>query len=114
MGNLKADEFLYYADILASLRREEILILGALHKYEAALPSDKRATADPALNPMARTRDEIVPAVLTTIDDFYATLGALTRTGLVIANAVLDGITYQTSPLMARLVKLAPFDGLDR
>ena len=32
-GNLLADEFLYYADMLASLRREEILVLGTLYRH---------------------------------------------------------------------------------
>jgi len=30
-GNLLADEFLYHADMLASLRREGVLVLGTLY-----------------------------------------------------------------------------------
>jgi hypothetical protein len=32
-GNLLNDEFLYYADMLASLRREEVLVLGRLYRH---------------------------------------------------------------------------------
>jgi len=33
LGTLVANEFLYYADIIASLRREEIILITTLHKH---------------------------------------------------------------------------------
>ena len=59
-------------------------------------------------------KKELVPAVFPSEQHFIATLGATTRTGLVIASSAIGMMVYQTSPLMETLESLAPFqDALD-
>ncbi|MBI4968057.1 MAG: hypothetical protein HZC25_08045 [Rhodospirillales bacterium] len=107
-GNLVADEFLYYADLLASLRQEEVIVLATLYRYWTstdvqAMPDDERKNAT-----NQRTRDELVPAALSSKELLLATLGAVSRTGLVISASAWGGIVYFPSPLMDDLNRLCP------
>lgn len=116
LGNLVADEFLYYADILASLRREEILLIATLHKYRDALshPMTDMKHND-AQN---RAKADLIPGVFADQREFQACAGAAMRTGLVIGEASqgviaaphTGGFTYYTSPLMDRLARLTSFE----
>lgn len=109
MGNLKADEFLYYADILASLRREEIIALAKIHHLDlqmsAASPPDKKALCD-------AFEKELVPSIFSSQDELLATCMGVTRTGLVLEQTDYMLFDYRASPLLHRLVALAPFEGL--
>jgi hypothetical protein len=103
-GNLLADEFLYYADMLASLRREEILALGTLYRH---WKSDARVDAAGAA--LSGAKAELIPKVFRDNEEFLATLGAAARTGLVTYISGFDRV-YMVSPLMDRLYALAPFE----
>src|SRR6516165_3622152 len=77
-GNLVADEFLYYADMLASLRREEVLALGTLYRH---WKSDPRV--DVAGVALSGAQAELIPKVFRDNEEFLAALGAAARTGLI-------------------------------
>ncbi|MDD3183107.1 MAG: hypothetical protein PHD48_09950 [Alphaproteobacteria bacterium] len=108
---LKADEFLYYADLLASLSHEEICLLGTLQKHNGIDKPDFRDIAKTAKLVM----DELIPSVFASKADFAATSQALTRTGFVIrtvaSNYDCDEPCYLT-PLFEKVSKLASFQGL--
>ncbi len=88
---LRADEFLYYADIIDSLRYEEIIVLGKLHKSfneqiekEKANQLDTKEISRAATEAYRRTQKETIESgVFSTEDEYVATCGALVRTGLV-------------------------------
>lgn len=109
-----ADDFLYYADLLASLRRDEIILLGTLLRYAEYPDETPRAGVD-AMN---RALDEVVPEVFHTREDGVAALGALQRTGLtsidVIGGELGGGSTmvYQITNLLRRLNRLAGIEGV--
>ncbi|WP_028211550.1 hypothetical protein [Paraburkholderia mimosarum] len=109
-----ADEFLYYADLLASLRRDEIILLGTLLRNSTAYNGD----AIYGDEPMNRTGSELVPDVFAVPEDYNAALGALLRTGLVSTEAIGGTIgggpsmVYYATSLLRRLNVLAEIEGV--
>lgn len=105
-----ANEFLQVADILASLRREEIVLIGTLHRHlvparaEGARDGAEASRADQA------ARKELVPNIFSTKEMYEAVAGACMRTGLVVAVSGFGGLVYGTSPLMDQLAGIVSFD----
>ncbi len=110
-GALKADEFLYYADIIASLRREELILLGTLQKHDVRNKPNFRDLVSGA----EKVVDELIPSVFPSKEEFAATSEALTRTGLVIKTVFntydCEAPVYLT-PLFEEISRLATFEGL--
>lgn len=111
LGLVKADEFLYYADMLTSLRRDEILLIGQiLHHWNAAehLKDDPLERMKYATG---HSREALVPEVFVDDADFRANADALRRTGLLLIQATAGGgDRLGPSPLLFRLAKLVDFD----
>ncbi len=111
IGNFRADEFLYYAGLLASLRREEIILIATLQRLREdpeilALDEGERAGSA-----QKKAIEGLVPAVFKSAGEFKAVANATLRTGLVVAGTGWGGgMIHQTSPLMDRLEQLAPFE----
>ncbi|MCX4151752.1 MULTISPECIES: hypothetical protein [Paraburkholderia] len=108
--SIAADEFLYYADILSPLRREEVLLLGTLHRIWieqcAASPDvSKRRTGT-----LGALKAELIPSVFEDDSDFVSVLASLTRTGLVSPFSGFGGEYYQPSPLLQRLARMVDFE----
>ncbi|MFM0239828.1 hypothetical protein [Paraburkholderia phytofirmans] len=112
--SMTADEFLYLADILAPLKREEVILLGTF----ARLCED----GGPALEPrdlQLGAIQELVPDVFDNVDAFMATAGALLRTGFVMASvpptnyaAQMSGFIYRPTHLLSRLSGLLDIEGV--
>lgn len=113
-GNIVADDFLYYAELLASLRREEIILLGTFLRHSTNADGTPSFGVD-ALTP---TLTELVPNIFETSEDCNAALGALQRTGLVAVRATggaigsSPGLAYQVTNLLRKLNRLAKIEGL--
>ncbi|CAM2189986.1 conserved hypothetical protein [Paraburkholderia sacchari] len=109
-----ADDFLYYADLLASLRRDEIILLGTFLRHSTNPDGTPRVGDEP----MRMTRDEMVPRIFEVHEDYNAALGALLRTGLISADAVGGAIgggpsmVYRVTNLLRRLNRLAGIEGV--
>ena len=123
-GLITADEFLYATDILASLRAEEIVVLGvwarAHEKAEMEEISEETLKnwgegADKYRMGMAKVHKAYTQMNKTMTQeahwmDFNATISALMRTGFVLR---YEGITpgpRALSPLFLRLHAMAPFE----
>jgi hypothetical protein len=110
IGNLKADEFLYKADLIASLRREEVLLLAKLHH---AWKSDWLLATPEQIRHLAADKwiaEELVPAVFGTVEEMSATLGGLTRTGLVESVPAVETIMYAPTLLLDQLVAFSDLE----
>lgn len=111
-----ADDFLYYADILASLRRDEIILLGTLLRCSV----NEDGTPRFGQEPMNQARAELVPSVFETHEDYNAVISALPRTGLISVHAAggaLGGspsLVYQVTRLLRKLNRLAEIEGVVR
>ena len=67
---------------------------------------------DSAVQRLAKS--DLIPEIFASVDYFTAVAAGATRTGLLIGASGWGTILYQTSPLMDRLERLAPFrDALD-
>lgn len=106
-GNLKADTFLYYAEMLASLRREEIVLIATMHKLCKELPQiESHAT-----ELWKKLQEELVPSLFKDEHALRAAAMACLRTGLLMDINTMDNMgLYSTSPLMFELESLAPFE----
>jgi hypothetical protein len=107
---LTASEFLYHAEILASLRREEILLLATMYKHSQSPEIQAKKEEERGGAAMTVAMDELVPSIFKNKDEFRATAGATMRTGLMIGASGWGSIVFSTSPLMEKLYKLAPFE----
>jgi hypothetical protein len=110
LSALSADEFLHEADMIASLRREEIMLLAKLH---AAWHSDWLQENEPSVQFEAAMRwaaAELVPQVFGNREEVEATAGGIVRTGLLKVMPGIGSSTYAPTPLLDRLVTLAPLE----
>lgn len=110
LGNLVADKFLYYADLLASLRREEVILIATLRKNlhsDAVKQVDEGKQAGRA---QTVTIEELVPSLFKSSEHLKAVASATTRTGLVVAESLLGGMAYVTTPLLDTLLSVASFE----
>lgn len=110
LGNLVADEFLYYADLLASLRREEVILIATLNKNlrsDLVNQADEKKRAGLA---QQATIGELVPSLFSSSEHLKAVASATTRTGLVVAQSLIGGMAYATTPLLEALLSLASFE----
>ncbi len=114
---LKLDDFLYFSDMLATLKREEILVLATIHREAKAQECLDAGPGVKAHNAMQKTIETLVPKEFSTEERLTACMGALTRTGLIEARArgpVLSGMgqapLYAATPLLDELVSLASLE----
>lgn len=105
---LYADDFDRFSDSLASLTREEIILLVYLHQHgiQPALKPDKEGRSQPrALDRLGRDYPGMFPS-----QEYYAAICAkVQRTGLVSAMSGYGSLVYEASPLMDELVALVDF-----
>lgn len=110
-GVLKADEFLYYADILSSLTMEEIIFLGCLIKHLKIRIGGGDKDSDKAA--WTATRDvegELVPSVFKTKEDFDACCASLLRTGLLAVGSGFGALVYKGTTLLEKMEQWASFE----
>lgn len=113
--SVAADDFLYLADILAPLKREEVILLGTMVRLHAKQTEQIKSIR----NLQVQALDELVPNVFANAEDFMATAGALLRTGLLMARIPPadyegqgSGFIYRPTRLLLRLNQLSNIEGV--
>lgn len=105
-SRLTANEFLYYADWLSSMKREEAILVGVLHKHTMRWKKDEISDSDVSKQWDKEIIDELVPAYFTSRDEALSYCGTSLRTGLIMmAGAGWEGYFYKTTPLTVRLME---------
>ncbi|HEY0833797.1 MAG TPA: type II toxin-antitoxin system VapC family toxin [Azospirillum sp.] len=105
-SRLTANEFLYYADILSVLRREEIVIIGCMHRHDKAIRLMRENGDEQVCSAYERACEELVPKFFSSKDEFNAFCASASRTGLIAMGVVIDELgLYKLTPLMNRLVQ---------
>ena len=105
----KADEFLRYSNMIATVTREEIVYLATLHRHFAA------AHGKDGIRVYQAVIDELTGRDRSRSEEVQVTAAAVLRTGLVVPMA-FGGIGISTSfscrpaPLLTRLISLADFE----
>jgi len=109
-GKFSAQEFLYDADMIATLREKEILLLARMFKIHdemAPKPWDENRHVTGAAK---RLEKELVPSVFSTTNELKAWSAALSRTGMVMLMPGFDGGTYVPTSLLIKLVEKTSFE----
>lgn len=105
---LRADEFLRYADMLSSLTRQEVTFLAILNRHFA----DAHGEDDTKV--YNRVRDEVTGGDKDRALEFFAVAIALQRTGLLLPhyNVIGSGNAFycKPSPMLRRLSQLASLE----
>lgn len=105
--DLKADEFATYADLISSLRREEVIVAATVYRMEKSAGTNRPPNSIAFHEALGR---ELVPSIFASYDELHATGVALLRTGLLIQLTGYFSDTvgvFATSPLMEQFVRLA-------
>lgn len=112
---LYADEFLRWADILAGLRREEVMVLGVIQRLTSAEPSLVAETA-----PLTKFWQGCWLALHNEYGmesgEASAHAAALVRTGLVmpVANDFFSGLAFIGTQRLAELNAILAIEGVLR
>ena len=110
-GTLVADEFYLYAEALAGLSRDEIILIAALHRHHSKLPNvpeDQMGEREKQA-PWLATVEELQGNGWSA-DKISAVAGRCQRSGLVIAKSAWDDLAYKASPMLGDLCKTVDFD----
>lgn len=111
---LYADNFARYADILARLSRDEILVLGKYYSLalrEEAITSDQEQARSNAWKQMV---GELVPEQFADKRHIENVCTQAMGHGLIIAVSVWGGLAYSLSPLMDELAEFIDFEDVLR
>jgi hypothetical protein len=103
-NTLVADEFLPHADALATLSRDEIILIAAMYDFQ-----DRFATAEEA----GKNWPNIVKAMEAKgweKERVQGTAARAQRSGYVLAGSAWDDLSYRLSPLLLELCKTIDFD----
>jgi hypothetical protein len=110
LSALSASDFLRDADVLASLRRQEIFLLAKLHH---AWSSDWLKRNEPSMQckvALEWATCQLVPNIFRSGDEIEAVAGGLVRTGLVKVMPAIGNSTYMPTLLLDKLVAMAPIE----
>ncbi len=107
---LFADEFNKYAEALSRLTRDEILVIGGLHKRRKA-EELKQGKGTSTHQWWDKAVSDLVPSSFETEEHVVAVCCSAMRTGLVITPRDFDSTgEYATSPIMDEVEELADFE----
>ncbi|MBU9426426.1 hypothetical protein [Burkholderia gladioli] len=107
---IAADEFLYYADILSPLRREEIQFLGSLYRIWIEVSADLEDVSKVRVELSKRLKSELIPELMCDDAEFFAIAASASRTGLVSRFSGWGGEFLQPSPLLVRLAQMVDLE----
>ena len=104
---LYADEFLRHADVIAGLRREEVILLGALQRHWAAPAVQVMANDHDRMNEAKRLiLAELIPVPFIDIVELAATEDAIVRTGFLAGTETFGGTIYKPTRTFQRVCAL--------
>lgn len=109
---LHADEFLYWADIIASLKREEVYLIATLRRSLDYVNEDvtRRGEID-VCKTWENARDQLVPRVLPDEATMRAIAMGASRTGFLMPGNTFTGIGYFVpTPFLEKVLQLCDFD----
>lgn len=108
---LYADEFLRHADVIAGLRREEVILLGALQRHWTADTLRALANDHDRMNEAKRLMiAELIPVPFMDVAELAATEDAVVRTGFLFGTATFGGTIYRPTRAFERICTLVPFE----
>ena len=105
----RPDLFLWYADMLSTLRREELVLLATLHRLTRTTELAKlRERGERPREVKIRAIADLVPGTFPTELHLEAALGSLVRTGFVLFGGTIGEVgNFGITPLLDELMEYA-------
>lgn len=104
-SRLIADDFLYFSNMLSTLKREEVIVLGVFHRH-AQWADQLSGRYKLGFEVWGKVSEELVPKYMDTEEELRAYCGSLLRTGLLELVAGFGGPFHTTTPILDRLNSL--------
>lgn len=112
---LVADEFLAWADVLASLRREELILVATLARARRRAADQSGGQAPAAEACWKAAASELVPTLFADDMTMRAAACSVMRSGFLVIAGDLDSLGFWTvSPIFDRLEQLAEVEEVIR
>jgi hypothetical protein len=110
-GGLVADEFFLYAESLAGLSRDEIILIATVYRHNKRQPKihESDMGEEEKIAPWSNTLAE-VETFGWEKDKASGVAGRCLRSGLLIAVSAWDRIAYKVSPMLIDLCKTVDFE----
>jgi hypothetical protein len=116
-GSLNPDNFQKYKNILSSLTRDEILVIGTYHRCFTTISEEQKKNyvsfwGEHKPTHWQKFLGELVPSCLPTYEHVEVVLGSLIRTGLTVANPPQLGQnpSHRFTILLDEILKLVNFE----
>lgn len=114
----QADKLASHAELVANLTRDEIKFLAVFWSSHIQASTSPAVAIDPDVSDGQKIQiathnlalERLVPTVLPSSLEFFATGGALARTGLLVARTVWNGTRFDTTSRLGELVQLCNFE----
>lgn len=109
-AGLYASDFLRFCPIIASLSREEIILLATLYRHTVEF----RPTGTGDVAPHGtdnRMQEALIPNIYADKIEMEGAATALLRTGLLVLYSGYGGLVFRPTPLLIQIAKIADFEG---
>ncbi|MFI5021410.1 MAG: hypothetical protein ACHQRJ_07135 [Alphaproteobacteria bacterium] len=101
-GRLVADKFMYFANMLAELSQDEIIVIGTMYKHAHGAASKSSGDEDLHTGAWGATWKELVASGMNGKDVLAAANRAL-RSGLLIAMSTVSMVSFEVSSLLSEI-----------
>lgn len=106
-SRLVSDEFLYFSDLLASLRREEVVIAATFERITRTTSDRHPDGRAKGIEVQKQVVAELVPNYMVSESELRAYCASLLRTGLLEFVSPFGGAFYRPTPILERLCSYA-------
>ena len=108
-GDTTPDRYLVYADIIAALTPEEVVLIATMLRIDRVTQDTGDTIEEQLASGWHSLKQSMVPNPYPTASSLQAACSRATRSGLVLPQTAAGIISYHTSPLMDLLEDLASF-----
>ena len=111
---LYSDEFNKYADTLARLTRDQILLLGHYHAMWVEEIEQSTDQEEARARAWKRLNNQLVPTEFPTADHVISICAQAAGLGLLNMGSAFGGLVYRPSPILLEIIELADFQDVLR
>ena len=111
---LYSDEFNKYADTLARLTRDQILLLGRYHAMWVEEIEQSTDQEEARARAWKRLNNQLVPTEFPTADHIISICAQAAGLGLLNMGSAFGGLIYRPSPILLEIIDLADFQDVLR
>ena len=111
---LYSDDFNKYADTLARLTRDQILVLGRYHAMWTEEVEQSTDQEEVRARAWIQLNNQLVPTEFPTADHMTSICAQAAGLGLLNVGSAFGGLTYRPSPILFEIIELVDFQDVLR